>query len=130
MIDFNISELIHRQIILDLTIRTFERDRKHLSNLKMHKALEDWYEVKIKELQNDLRKTKSDLSKQGVKIQSETKIDELITEFGILEKGNLLPRRYMNIALRNWVEEETRRVLGLPFRTMADSIEIKKPLNE
>lgn len=32
------SQLIHKQIILDLTMRTLERDKKHVSELKMQRA--------------------------------------------------------------------------------------------
>lgn len=118
MIDFNIAELIHRQIILDLSIRTLERDRKYIKDLKMHQAFEEWFEIKIKELNNELRATKSELSKRGVKIQSETKVDDLVTEIAIIDRGNLHTRRYMNIALRNWCIDETKRLLGLSYRTI------------
>lgn len=60
---------------------------------------------------------KSQLLKSGIKIQSETKVDQLITEYVIIDRGNIYTQRYMNIALRNWVEEEIKRLLGLEYRT-------------
>lgn len=114
-----IGSLVHRQIILDLTIRTLERDREYVKVFKIHFALNEWIEVKIKELKQDLRMVKSQLSKMGVKIQSE-KRDGDFTEFFVLERGMLYKKRYFNIALRNWVNEEVKRLLGLPYRTIED----------
>ena len=111
-------ERIHRQIVLDLTIRTLERDRKYINHLKMHRAFENWYEEKIKELNTELRKTKSDLYKQGAKILTQT-VDGDFTIYEILDRGSTYERRYSNIALRNWCEEETKRLLELPYRTTA-----------
>lgn len=131
MIDFKISELVHRHIILDLSIRTLERDRRHLTDLKINRALELWMEQKVKELQNDLRSVKAELGKNGVKIQSENRVDKLITEYIIIERGQSFERRYMNIALKNWVDEEVKRLLNLPYRTTEDAHWAnKKPLNE
>lgn len=113
-----IDALVHRQIILDMTIRTLERDRKYVDQFKVKFAFEEWIDEKIKELKHDLNKVKSQLYKQGTKIQSEERIDELITEFTILFRGMTYKRRYMNIALRNWVNEEAKRLLNLPYRTL------------
>ncbi len=121
MFNFDNVELVHKQIILDLTIRTLERDRKHLADLKINRALELWMEQKVKELQNDLRSVKAQLGKNGVKIQSENRVDKLITEYVIIERGQNFERRYMNIALRNWVDEEVKRLLGLEYRTTDDA---------
>ncbi|SOC27551.1 hypothetical protein SAMN05880501_12316 [Ureibacillus xyleni] len=112
-----ISEIIHKQIILDLTIRTLERERKHLDDLKMKNAFELWMEAKIKELQQDLRAVKYELGKLGVKVQSE-KWDSTFTEYTILERGAVYQKRYSNIALRNWTDEEVKRLLGLEHRTV------------
>ena len=113
-------ELFHRQIVLDLTIRTLERDRKHLDDLKMQRAMSIWIEEQIKVLHKELKAVKSELYKNGAKLQSEKRIDILITEYSLLERGQLQARRYMNIALKNWVEEETKRLLGLPFHLTED----------
>lgn len=66
MIDFHVEELIHRQIIIDLTMRTLERDRKHLANLKMKNAFDLWIDKKVKELHQLLKQIKSELGKQGI----------------------------------------------------------------
>lgn len=112
-----ISEKIHKQIILDLTIRTLERERKHLDDLKMKNAFNLWMEAKIKELQQDLRAVKYELGKIGIKVQSE-KSDNMFTEYTILERGAVYQKRYSNIVLRNWTDEEVKRLLGLQYRTV------------
>lgn len=45
-----IFDLVHRQVILDLTTRTIERDRKHLNVLKLNRVLVMRMNLKIKEL--------------------------------------------------------------------------------
>ncbi|WP_421664352.1 hypothetical protein [Lysinibacillus telephonicus] len=87
--------------------------------MKMQSAFEIWFDKKIKELQQELKEVKSQLLKSGIKIQSETKVNQLITEYVIIDRGNIYTQRYMNIALRNWVEEEIKRLLGLEYRTFS-----------
>jgi len=48
MISTAANNLAHRQIILDLTIRTLERESKHLGELKMQRAFEMWIDEKNK----------------------------------------------------------------------------------
>lgn len=108
--------LLHRQIIINLTIRTLERDRKHLTNIKMRVAFDLWMDKQVKELHQSLKQIKSELGKQGVKIQSE-KVEDLFTVFTIVEKGKAFERKYNNVVLKNWCEEEVKRLLGLEYRT-------------
>lgn len=114
-----IGRLVHRQIVIDLTIRTLERDWKYIETFKIHNALYDWIEVKVKDLKQDLRMVKSQLSKMGVRIQSE-KRDGDFTVFEVLVRGTIFKKRYMNVALFNWVNEEVKRLLGLPYHTAED----------
>lgn len=116
MIDFQVSEFIHRQIVVEMTIRTLERDRKHLANLKMQRAFDLWMDLKIKELKELLRKIKYELGKKGVKIKGEQVEGEFIN-YEILERGKVIERRYSAIALKNWCEEEVKRLVGLEYRT-------------
>lgn len=126
---FVVEEMIHKQIILDLTIRTLERDRKQLTNFKMQRAFELWFDSKILELQNDLKEVKRELGKNGAKLQGEKKLDELLTEYTYICRGIVYTRNYMHIALKNWTEEEVKRLLGLDYRTVESAIKgNKKPL--
>ncbi|HCG4535582.1 TPA: hypothetical protein NJY08_004427 [Salmonella enterica subsp. enterica serovar Typhi str. AG3] len=127
--NFEIEEMIHRQIILDLTIRTMERDRKQLASFKMQRAFEMWFESKIFELHNELKEVKSKLGKMGAKLQGEKKLDELMTEYTFVIRGTAYQRNYMHIALKNWTEEEVKRILGLEYKTV-QSGQNKKPLIE
>lgn len=111
-----IQELIHRRIILELTIRTFKRDSTKIDPLKMKNEFDEWFSVKIEELKQELLHVNSELGKKGITFQSE-KADGDMTVYTVLVKGRAETRRYFNIALRNWVGEETKRLLGLPFRT-------------
>ncbi|MGE7667410.1 hypothetical protein ACQKMN_17050 [Ureibacillus composti] len=123
MIDFQVEELIHRQVIINLTIRTLERERKHHDELKMKNAFNLWIDKQVKELQQLLREIKSELGKKGVKIQSE-KIDGVFTVYTILDKGKDYERRYSNVALRNWCEEEVKRLLGIEHRITEDGMKL------
>lgn len=121
MRDFKAAELVHRQIVVNLTIRTLERDRKHLSNLKMQLAFDLWIDLKIKELQQLLRQIKSELGKKGIKIKDE-QVEGEFTNYTILERGMEFPKRYHNIALKNWCSEEVKKLLGLECRTIKDGM--------
>lgn len=110
---------IQRFIILEMTLKTLERDRQHLSVLKMHRALDAWYELNINQVFNELKATRDYLYKKGCKIEKQGS-DEFMTEYFILFRGMDETRNYSNIALRNWVGEEMKRLLGLEYRTPAD----------
>lgn len=113
MIDFNAAELIHKHIILDLTKRTLERDLNHLNDIKMNRPLAMWMEQQIIVVQNELREVKSQLGKSGIKVQAEIRIDKDITEYVIMDKGTEHHSRYMNIALKNKVDDEIKRLLNV-----------------
>lgn len=117
MINMEQRKLVHQQIILDLTIRTLERDRKLIDNLKSQIALEAWFEAKIVETMKDKRKLKSELYKQGIRIENEKREDDFATSYEVLCRGTTEVIRYSNIALRNWTNEEIKRLLGIEYRT-------------
>jgi len=114
-----ISDDIHRYIVLELFLKTLERDRKHLNELKMAEVLKDWYDLKINETFHDFKKQKDDLYKKGCKIEKHQS-DDFMTEYFILFRSKTESRRYNNHALRNWVTEEMRRILGMDYHTPAD----------
>lgn len=113
MIDFNAAELIHKHIILDLTKRTLERDLNYLNDLKLNRPLTLWMEQQIIVVQNELKEVKSQLGKCGIKVQAEIRIDKDITEYVILDRGTEHNRRYLNIALKNKVDDEIKRLLNV-----------------
>ncbi|WP_342573685.1 hypothetical protein MHH37_15550 [Solibacillus sp. FSL K6-1781] len=114
-----LSNDIHRYIVLELFLKTLERDRDHVSKLKMKDVFDAWYESKINETFQEFKKLRDSLYKKGCKIEKQ-KSDEMMTYYFILFRGYDETRSYSNIALRNWVSEEMKRVLGMKYLTPAD----------
>lgn len=117
MISMEQRKLVHKQIILDLTIRTLERDRKLIDNLKSQIALEAWFEAKLSEVRKDKIKVKKQLYLQGIRVENEKREDDFATSYEVLCQGTTEIIRYSNIALRNWTNEEIQRLLGIEYRT-------------
>ncbi|MBK3495337.1 hypothetical protein JFL43_10845 [Viridibacillus sp. YIM B01967] len=108
---------VHKAIILELTMRTLERDKKHLDQLKTNFAFTAWIDEELKKLHRDLRDVNRTLGMQGFKVLEGTKkIDEYFIAYSIKTKGNDEERRYSVVALRNKVNEEVKKRLGLDYR--------------
>lgn len=116
---FELKSLIHTLIILELILKTLEFDKKNLTSLKMTTVLDEWYEIKSKEVFTTIREIKKDLLKDGCKIDSSFN-DGMFTEYIVLLRGETHRYTYSNISLRNWCREEMRRLLGMPYRTPND----------
>lgn len=116
---FELKSLIHNLIILELILKTLKFDKENLTSLKMTTVLEEWYEIKSKEVFTAIREIKMDLLKDGCKIDSSSN-DGMFTEYIVLLRGETHRYTYSNIALRNWCREEMRRLLGMPYRTPDD----------
>lgn len=116
MMNWEQKKLVHQQIILDLAVRTLERDRKQVDHLKSKIAFIDWFEQKIKEATKDKLKVKRQLSAQGIRIENEKREDDIITVYEVLYRGATEFIRYSNIALRNWTNEEIKRLLKIEYR--------------
>ena len=114
-----LSDDIHRYIVLELFLKTLERDRDCISELKMRDVLEEWYDSKINETFHEFKKLRDFLYKKGCKIEKQ-KSDDYMTYYFILFRGYDETRSYGNIALRNWVSEEMKRILGMKYLTPAD----------
>lgn len=116
---FELNPIIHNLIILELTLKTLEYDKARLAGLKMAPVLEEWYEVKAKEVFDSIRAVKKNLSKDGCKIESSYN-DGMFTEYVVLLRGATHRYNYSNMALRNWCREEMKRLLGMPYGTPDD----------
>ena len=114
-----LSNDIHRYIVLEMFLKTLERDRDHLSKLKMKDVFDEWYNSKINETFQEFKKLRDFLYKKGCKIEKQ-KSDDFMTYYFILFRGYDETRSYSNIALRNWVSEEMKRVLGMKYLTPTD----------
>lgn len=115
-----LSDDIHRYIVLELFLKTLERDRNNLSQLKMGNILEEWYDQNINEIFHEFKKTKDYLYKQGCKIEKKSS-DDFMTYYFVLFRGFDETRSYGNIALRNWVAQEMKRLLGMKYLTPDDT---------
>lgn len=114
------SDLVHKQIILDLTIRTLERDRKFLDSFKSHGAFNMWFENKIQEVKQEKLNVKRQLGALGIRIEKEVREDDFITVYEVLYRGATEYHRYFNVALRNWTNEEIKRLLNMEHKTVAE----------
>lgn len=114
------SNLVHKQIILDLTIRTLERDRKLLDSFKSQGAFDVWFENRIKEVKQEKLNLKRQLGAMGIRIENEIREDDFITVYEVLYRGATEHHRYFNVALRNWTNEEIKRLLNMEHKTVAE----------
>lgn len=114
------GELVHKQIILDLTVRTLERDRKLLDSFKSFGAFDMWFENKIKETKQEKLNVKRKLGSMGIRVENEVREDDFITVYEVLYRGATKILRYSNIALRNWTNEEIKRLLNMEYNTVAN----------
>lgn len=114
-----LSNDIHRYIVLELFLKTLERDRDYISQLKMRDVFDEWYNSKINETFQEFKRLRDSLYKKGCKIEKQ-KSDDFMTYYFILFRGYDETRSYSNIALRNWVSEEMKRILGMKYLTPAD----------
>ncbi|MGE7621668.1 hypothetical protein ACQKMD_01075 [Viridibacillus sp. NPDC096237] len=116
MINYEAEAQVHNAIILGLTIRTLERDKKHMDNLKADFAFKAWIEEELKNLFKDLRDVNRTLGMHGMKVMEETKdIDEYFVAYFVKTRGNDKEKRYSKVALRNKVNEEVKMRLGLKY---------------
>ncbi|MGE7933977.1 hypothetical protein [Viridibacillus arvi] len=108
---------IHNAIILELTLRTLERDKKHMDSLKTNFAFKAWIDQELKNLTRDLRDVSRTLGIHGMKVLEGIKeIDEYFVAYTVKTRGNDKELRYSKVALRNQVNEEVKKRLGLEYR--------------
>ncbi|MGG0657695.1 hypothetical protein [Rummeliibacillus pycnus] len=88
-----------------------------IDSLKSKIAFEIWFELKVNEATKDKIKVKRLLSAQGIRIENEKKEDEIITFYEVLYRGATELIRYSNIALRNWTNQEIKRLLNIEYKT-------------
>ncbi|MEK4629045.1 hypothetical protein MKZ17_12635 [Solibacillus sp. FSL R7-0682] len=114
-----LSNDIHRFIILEVLLKTLERDQQYLNVLKMGDVFTEWYTLKNNETFEEFKNVKSKLNKAGCKIEKVNN-DGVFTEYMIVIRGKTDKRTYSNIALRKWVREELKRLLNMSYQTPGD----------
>ncbi|MBD8028373.1 hypothetical protein H9636_17155 [Ureibacillus sp. Re31] len=75
----------------------------------------NWYNQQINELHNEQKSLKKELSNIGAKGNLQAEKEGDIQVYTLLLRGNVYYYRYLNIRLKNNVENELSKRLGLPF---------------
>ena len=113
---FEYQSIIHRYIILELTLKCLEVDRSKIEDFKTYYAFSEWFEVKNKEVYREFLDIQNQFKKNKIRYISTHKDGPSITVYQFYVAGKELALRYNNIALRNWTNEEVKRLLMLPYR--------------
>lgn len=111
------QQAIQKLIVLDLTLKVLEKDRQHIAHFKTVYAFSEWFELKMKEVHDDLILTRNTLLQQDIALINMEKIDKLTTAYTFRIKKGTQTFRYSNLALRNWTNEEVKRLLQIPYRS-------------
>ena len=101
-------------IYLPMVIIILERDREEFEKgaFKLKRPYTNIIEQSIKAVQKDLKETKLYLRKNNMKI-IKRKRDETCTEYTFFYGGYEQHRRYLNVRLRNRVEELLEMYLNM-----------------
>lgn len=114
------QHLIQRLVILDLTLKVLEKDRQLIPHFKLVYAFTDWFELKMNAVHDELIATRNELLKHDITLLTIEKTDKLFTTYSFRFKSGQKSFRYANHALRNWTNEEVKRLLQIPYRTPID----------
>lgn len=113
----NAQQLIHRYIILDLTLKTLELDQRHVELMKAKFAFDEWFTHKIDFLYQEFLIVQKNMRVSKITFIESVRIDEVFTQYSFKINGKLMNYRYSSVALRNWTNEEVKRLLHMPYRT-------------
>lgn len=105
-------DLAHQYLIAEFTLRTLERDLKHLNDLKTAEVIEKLYEDVLTEVRADLVAIKAQMKREGLRFVGERKISEVFIGFEFNQKGISDELRYANYALRNHTLQAIKNKLG------------------
>lgn len=104
-------ELADKYILYDLVVRTLELDISRLNNLKTGKLLVENYERIFSIAKSELQLIKEQMKKSDLKLDNETREDELITEYHFTQRGYFQKIRYTNFTLRNRTLNEIEKLM-------------------
>ena len=111
----NANDLFYRLIVLNLAMRVLEIDKAKLSTLKISRPLISWYEKQISEMWSESKDVKKRLSALGGKGDLSAEKDGDVQIYTLLFRGSSYPLRYMSIVLKNHVENEIAKRLGVEY---------------
>lgn len=105
---------LEKLIYLPMVMTVFAKDREIIAKagFKLPRPYLELLERADKQVQQELKEVHEIIRKEGVKVVR-GKGDELFTEFIFYHQGYEEHRRYLNVRLRNQVEEYVRTYLGV-----------------
>lgn len=95
---------LHNFIIHDLAVRSLQQDYVSIEKLKLKSVYLLFLDALLKEIRNEMFKTKKSLQKQKICVVSWNRIDEFFSDVQVTTPGNDEVFRYANQALKTQVE--------------------------
>lgn len=105
MINREDRHYVHEFIVLDLAIRSLQKDFAALETLKMKKFYLSIVEQLLKDLRHEYYNRKRVLSRKGIRIVRWVKLDEYFSDVIMATAGEDIALRYANQALKTEVEQ-------------------------
>lgn len=105
MIKLEDRPIVHEFIVLDLAIRSLQKDYKKLEGLKMHMLYSEWTDKLLKRLNEVYIVQKRQLASKQIRIVQWIKIDAYFSDITIATAGEDVVLRYANQALKIQVEQ-------------------------
>ncbi|MBQ0139008.1 MAG: hypothetical protein KBT36_06910 [Kurthia sp.] len=105
--------LAHEFILIELAIRTLERDRKHIDIFKAKYAMDALFESTIQKALKERIEIKNRMGKIGMSLQEEKRIDEFATDYLFKQRGLTEKVTYSNMALRNHTNMKIQSLFGI-----------------
>lgn len=105
MIRADERRLLHQFIILDMAIKSLQKDYLQIENLKMSKVFIPIVDQLLKDIRNDFYNKKRMLAKSGIEVVKWVKTSEYFSACTIKTTGEDEVHEYANQALKTQVEE-------------------------
>lgn len=105
MINLQDRALLHKFLILELAIRSLQRDFSQLENLKLQVIYRGFTEQLLKQLYPMYYSQKQTLANKRIRVIRWRKIDEYFSEVLIATDGENLVLQYANNAVKTEVEQ-------------------------
>lgn len=103
---------VHYCIVLDLAIRSLERDYATLEMLKMAKIYVQYVDGMLKPLRQDYHRLKNKLKRHKIRIVGWKPLDHTFIQYTIATSGEDVELLYAKQALHYAVEQELMKRIG------------------
>lgn len=112
MISLQDRAFLHQFLILELAIRSLQRDFSQLENLKLQVIYKSFTEQLLKQLYPMYYSQKQTLAKKRIRVIRWRKIDEYFSEVCIATAGENLTLQYANKAVKAEVEQFLQAIIS------------------